>query len=373
MLWNETSVQTRVAAVSCRPFANRSDRASGFGGYVPMFDGRAAPSATCAGPEFRGGGGVTMLQRRRVPRHALVMLGVLVSMAATSSAAHAATLSSTATGYRYVAAAGEANALRAWTDGRTLHLNDTGVSTFGTALPSGCITVPAELGIAADCDARGDQVLRIDLGDGNDILEAWELPRRVSLVVDAGSGENLVEGGSGDDRITGGADRDTLYGGPGDDLVVGGDGNDYVRGHSGDDVVKGGEGLNFIIGDGGDDELHGGSSFEYFIAGSGDDVVFGGGGADDIGLGRGDDVAFGGAGDDELRGGAGFDKLYGEGGNDLIRTRDGERDIVNCGGGADDVARVDADELDEAKRSCEKVKQADSMPAEPADVEGTTA
>lgn len=310
--------------------------------------------------------------RSRMTLRACALVGVFTTMALAGPGAHAATLSSTASGFRYTAAPGESNTVRAWTDGRALHLTDLGVTAFDRDLPAACIAVPTDLGVGARCDARGEQLLRVELGDGNDILEAWELPRRVSLVVDAGSGDNLVEAGSGDDRLVGGADRDTLYGGPGDDVVIGGDGNDYVRGHGGDDVIRGGEGLNFLIGDGGDDVLYGGSSFEYFTAGSGADVVYAGAGADDIGLGAGDDVAFGGADDDEIRGGPGLDRLYGEGGNDLLRTRDGERDVVSCGGGGADVARVDANELDEAKRSCERVKQADAVPVEPVDVEGIT-
>lgn len=310
--------------------------------------------------------------RRTVSLRACALLGALAATALGATGAQAATLSSTPSGFRYAAAPGETNTVRAWTDGRTLHMTELGVTAFDGDLPAACSAVPADLGVGVACDARGEQVLRIDLGDGHDILEAWELPRRVSLVVDAGSGDNLVEAGSGDDRLVGGADRDTLYGGPGDDVVIGGDGNDYVRGHGGHDVIRGGEGLNFLLGDGGDDVLYGGSSFEYFTAGSGDDVVHAGAGADDIGLGAGDDIAFGGADDDEIRGGLGLDRLFGEGGNDLLRTRDGERDVVNCGGGGADVARVDANELDEAKRSCERVKQADAVPVEPVDVEGIT-
>jgi Ca2+-binding RTX toxin-like protein len=309
------------------------------------------------------------MHRRPLRIRARALIGALGVLLVTTGAANAATLRATGDGYRYVAAPGEVNTVRAWTEGRTLHLTDTGASAFDRALPSGCVAVLADLGIAADCDARGDNRLRVELGDGNDRLEAWELPRRIELDVDTGAGENVVEAGAGDDRIVGGDERDTLYGGPGDDVVVGGDGNDYVRGNGGDDVVRGGEGLNFLFGDGGDDELFGGSSFEYFTAGSGDDVVHGGGGADDIGLGRGDDLAFGGADDDEIRGGAGADRMFGEGGNDLIRARDGESDRINCGGGSGDIARVDANELDEARRSCETIKQADAAPADPPDVD----
>jgi purple acid phosphatase-like protein/hemolysin type calcium-binding protein len=70
------------------------------------------------------------------------------------------------------------------------------------------------------------------------------------------------------------------------------------------------------------------------------DVICGLGGADVL-VGRGgDDILSGGPGDDVLRPGAGRDKALGDGGNDLIEARDGRRDLLYGGRGAD-RARVD--------------------------------
>jgi Ca2+-binding RTX toxin-like protein len=298
----------------------------------------------------------------------ILLATCLVLLAATTYApmAGAASLRDTSDGWRYVGG-GEDNAVIAIADGTDLVLTDTGAAALDS-IPAGCTDESAGIAVAVRCSARGQQELRITLGDGNDTITAFELPRRFTLDADVGNGDNVVEGGSGDDRIVGGIDRDTLYGGPGDDFVSGGAGNDYVRGNGGGDDVRGGDGLNFLFGDGGDDVLRGGSEFEYFTGGRGNDVILAGGGADDIGAGAGDDIVYGGAGDDEIRGGAGADRMYGEAGADLLRSRDGEADRLDCGGGAD-VARIDAGSIDSASRSCEQVKRADAVIVDPPDVD----
>jgi Ca2+-binding RTX toxin-like protein len=282
-----------------------------------------------------------------------------------ASTAGAATLHGDRDGWIYTGG-GEANTVTVVADGNALVLTDTGAPSLDS-IPPGCTDESAGIAVAVRCSTRGQQMLEIVLGDGNDTITATGLPRRFTLDADVGSGENVVTGGSGDDRIVGGDGRDTLYGGPGDDLVSGGAGNDYVRGNGGDDKVRGGSGLNFIIGDGGDDLLTGGDDFEYFTGGRGNDLILAGGGADDIGAGGGDDVVYGGGGDDEIRGGAGADRMFGEAGADLLRARDGESDRLDCGGGAD-VARIDAGSIDSTK-ACEQTRRADAAVVDPPDVD----
>lgn len=295
------------------------------------------------------------------------MACALVAGGALASPAGAATLLGVGDSFHYLAGAGEANRVVAVIDQGDLVLTDTGAAKLNRLLPAGCAAEAADVGVAVRCTTRGDVQLRLALGDGDDWFEGWELPRRVSTQVSMGNGENVAWTGAGDDVVVGGADRDTLYGDAGDDHVIGGGGNDYVRGNGGSDTLSGGAGLNFILGDGGDDTVFGGAEFEFIDGGGGDDTIHAGGGNDDIGAGRGDDVVFAGGGDDELRGGPGADRLFGDAGDDLLRTRDGERDELHCGSG-NDVARVDADEVDHAYRSCERVREADSAFTIPDDV-----
>ncbi|MCO6453811.1 MAG: hypothetical protein J5I93_00710 [Pirellulaceae bacterium] len=66
---------------------------------------------------------------------------------------------------------------------------------------------------------------------GNLSLPAW---------VDAGGGDDHVNGGGGSDIILGGDGDDHLNGGGGDDLLIGGSGQDRLVGGPGDDLLFGG-------------------------------------------------------------------------------------------------------------------------------------
>ena len=68
-----------------------------------------------------------------------------------------------------------------------------------------------------------------------------------------GDGNDALNGGSGNDKLFGEGDNDTLGGGSGNDLQVGGDGNDKLAAGSGASVLIGGEGRDTLIGGSSDD------------------------------------------------------------------------------------------------------------------------
>ncbi|WP_293676063.1 hypothetical protein [uncultured Phenylobacterium sp.] len=82
-------------------------------------------------------------------------------------------------------------------------------------------------------------------------------------------------GTDGPDRLRGGRDSDAIQAGPGDDLIEGLGGLDELRGGRGDDRVDGGDGDDWVSGDRGDDVLTGGRGGDTFygFAGCGSDVV----------------------------------------------------------------------------------------------------
>ncbi len=111
-----------------------------------------------------------------------------------------------------------------------------------------------------------------------------------------------------------------------------------------------------------DDDLNGTDASEKIVGRGGSDRLRGNGGADCLRGGRGRDRVRGGAGNDTMNGGRGQDRVRGDEGEDLIRgggasdrinSRDGEADVVRCGTGRKDRAKVD--ELDEVV-NCERVK-----------------
>jgi Ca2+-binding RTX toxin-like protein len=241
----------------------------------------------------------------------------------------------------------------------------------------------------------------IDGGDGADRLSGDSDDQNTT----PDGGDDVVRGGPGDDRLTGdGHDstavigHDVLDGGPGSDTVY----DDWYRfdGSAGDEdpppavsldgqaddgrpgerddvvaieridtgyqpaqaapgVYTGGDGpdtFDLIFADG------------HVSAGAGDDVVTGADGADAIDGGPGADRLSGGFGPDVIVGGPGADDIGGDrtaaceygpvfgvctigSGADTIDARDGERDTIDCGPGADTVY---ADAID-VTAGCETV------------------
>jgi serralysin len=64
-------------------------------------------------------------------------------------------------------------------------------------------------------------------------------------------GDDVLQGGDGDDRIHGDGRNDILIAGAGDNYLSGGDGDDKLFGGTGNDVMLGGEGADQLnCGDG---------------------------------------------------------------------------------------------------------------------------
>jgi Ca2+-binding RTX toxin-like protein len=131
-------------------------------------------------------------------------------------------------------------------------------------------------------------------------------------------------------------------------------GDDNESGTSGDDNMTGDEGDDDLCGDQGDDDLNGGSGDDVLKGASGNDTLVGGSGNDNEQGDAGDDDLQGDRGADHLNGGKGNDDISGGPGNDVINSRDGQRDVVNCGAGHD---RVRADRKDRVAKNCESVSR----------------
>nr|WP_303864727.1 bluetail domain-containing putative surface protein [Cylindrospermopsis raciborskii] len=98
-------------------------------------------------------------------------------------------------------------------------------------------------------DKISDRVCRYD---GNDIING-------------GTGNDYLLGHKGDDIIDGGAGNDSLYGHDGNDIINGGTGDDYLYGHDGNDILDGGTGNDIINGEIGQDTLTGGAGNDVFV------------------------------------------------------------------------------------------------------------
>ncbi|NJM33384.1 MAG: calcium-binding protein, partial [Rhodomicrobium sp.] len=154
-------------------------------------------------------------------------------------------------------------------------------------------------------------------GAGDDVLTGTEL--RIGRDEDdaltlLASGENMLDGGDGNDRLYGLSGNDLLIGGRGRDLLDGGDGNDiasYASSQSGVTVdLASGRGLG---GEAQGDRLISiegltGSAYDDRLKGDAQDNQLAGGGGNDRLLGRqGNDLLIGGEGENILNGGLGND------------------------------------------------------------------
>jgi len=155
-----------------------------------------------------------------------------------------------------------------------------------------------------------------------------------------------LTGTSGDnDLITGGTGNDRVFGEGGADEIFGQDGNDIIDGGVGDDKLFADQGNDFVSGGIGADHVEGGVGMDTLSGNDGDDFILGNSGADRISGDAGADKLVGGSGGDTIEGGQGDDHIWGG-----EWTGDGESDlfVFSPGSGQDMIHdfEVDQDILD---------------------------
>jgi Ca2+-binding RTX toxin-like protein len=342
-----------------------------------------------------------------------LVIATMAAFAAIAPAAHAGTLSVTGPNQiTFQANPGEANFFT---------VNWGNVSAGPDYVPKfddhvditpgpGCV-VDA---LGGHCDVAGtNPTVIVHLGDGNDLAQS---------INDHAAGHSVqFYGEDGDDDLQSQGSADLLDGGPGNDrlqpddedagsgdVVVGGPGVDslwldHASGGNGpitatfDGVADDGfagetdnygadienlEGVNTapsirFVGTPGPNHVQmRGESPDTLMGMGGDDYIDGANGNDVIDGGDGNDTIYGGGNDDQITGGPGLDSLSGEGsgsgffisvaGNDTIDARDGVREQLNCGGGADTAIIDDLDVVPQDPGSlCEAVDRGKPAAARP--------
>jgi Ca2+-binding RTX toxin-like protein len=163
------------------------------------------------------------------------------------------------------------------------------------------------------------------------------------------AGDDRLEGGDGDDYIEASSGNDHVYGGDGNDFITyvttdagGGLGDDYIFGEGGNDRLVDDIGQNLIEGGSGDDIIFGSGMLR---GGDGNDEISA---LDFANRALGLSVynsTYGGTGDDLIRTSSGLDAAYGEDGDDTIQVSISDAanlDIVDGGAGIDTVQLFDA-------------------------------
>ncbi len=98
------------------------------------------------------------------------------------------------------------------------------------------------------------------------------IDRNAPQLFDIPTGQVIIVGGDGDDRITPGGFRGPvrIFGGNGNDRISGGRFSDVLIGGAGDDRIAGGLGRNIMIGGAGADRINGGREDDILISGQSD-------------------------------------------------------------------------------------------------------
>ncbi|HYP67295.1 MAG TPA: hypothetical protein VEP67_03470, partial [Thiobacillaceae bacterium] len=229
--------------------------------------------------------------------------------------------------------------------------------------------VPSSYSDAPRNRLDSDQGNLIDSGAGDDFIAAGA----GADYVHGGAGRDWIWGMDQDDVLFGDSDNDWIYGdgnqpsvvdsvvwaspeNHGNDIIDGGDGDDYLFGQGKDDIILGGQGNDRVWGDDltaaeldpayhGNDYLDGGAGDDQIVGGGKDDMLIGGDGNDTL---WGDDDATNlpeqYQGNDILMGGAGGDQLYGGAGNDILEGGTGN-DQLYGGAGDDTYLNVEASDV----------------------------
>ena len=128
-----------------------------------------------------------------------------------------------------------------------------------------------------------DGITRVDVyaAGGSDTVNAGATSVNVRVfagtgndVITTGGGNDSVYGETGDDRASLGAGNDTFGGGMDDDDATGGAGDDYLVGGDGDDRLFGNAGTDSLDGGANADWLEAGSAAEWAIGGSREEGEF---------------------------------------------------------------------------------------------------
>ena len=260
--------------------------------------------------------------------------------------------------------------------------------TISIATENGSISVD---GIAQGILAANVNELRIEGGDGNDVIDIRQLTglSNASIVVMGGAGNDTLLGSPMNDQLQGGEGDDYLEGFAGDDNLIGGAGADtYVYADDADlgndaiddsgtldtldfsnlaspidvdlsstttqTVAAGGtlsvgitmsaNSISGVIGTPFDDNIEGNSLDNQLVGGAGADSLVGKAGSDTLDGGTQPDFIQGGPGDDIIIGGGSNDSLFGDGGADSI-VGDGGNDLLSGGSGNDELIGEDGSDV----------------------------
>jgi hypothetical protein len=208
------------------------------------------------------------LPSSRLLRGPLAVLAALLTIGAVTASAHAASLTVKDGALLYRAAPGEANYINFGTlddvPGK-VYIDDSKEFSY----PAGtCELAFGEPFTAVVCAPQPGGI-KVEAGDGVDIVNSGVVPGGGPIAVAGGPGDDVLRGDVLGETFDGGAGVDKITGDGGDDVIHGGGDHDELEGQVGNDQVYGDDGDDTLAGDGIRDE-------------AGHDVIDGGAGYDNV-------------------------------------------------------------------------------------------
>jgi Ca2+-binding RTX toxin-like protein len=160
--------------------------------------------------------------------------------------------------------------------GRTLVVSGTPGNDLIAVTPSGSNLVVFRNGqIVGTYPMTAVQYIIIDGGAGSDLIKI-DPTIKIDAAIYGGTGNDVLRGGGGTNRIFGGAGNDILMGGPGNNFMFGGDGNDTLMAGTGNSIMVGGDGNDLLIAFGGNNIMIGGNGSDLLIGAGGHNLEIAG-------------------------------------------------------------------------------------------------
>jgi Ca2+-binding RTX toxin-like protein len=178
---------------------------------------------------------------------------MLVALAACSAPVVGAEPPPEPTTYTIVLAGGATqNTMRIWVtgDGYSYVIDSAAPLEVGGTVCKNPPGNPNEL----ICQAPLVAGFEVNAGPKDDTVSVMPTVQ-VPVTMRGGSGNDLLLGGNGSDKLSGGPGNDRLGGRGGDDQLYGGPGNDVLNGGAGDDALHGGPGRDLLHGGSGENVL----------------------------------------------------------------------------------------------------------------------
>jgi Ca2+-binding RTX toxin-like protein len=207
----------------------------------------------------------------------------------------------------------------------TVNINASG-SVDAADLIFNAITLAADTGGTSTLNFTGSNSVTVQGVITAGVINASAMTGSLVMNVAAASVTSIT-GGSAGDALRGDASS-TISGGAGDDLIDGGLGNDVLNGDAGDDAITGGGGNDILAGGDGDDTLTGNANNDSVFGGNGDDTIDVAAGNDSVDAGVGNDTITAGAGTDNITAGDGDDRV-------VMANQLSAVDVVSGGAGND--------------------------------------